>query len=105
MTGMRGSKVRVSIPDSGSYLMRVDAHVSDGASQVLVLAVVDVAAGLRVDVLLGQAEVHHVDDVPVAVGETTHQTVFRLRKKDTDEFFPLTTVSCEEDLVSGFGPW
>ena len=85
--------------------MRVDAHVSDGASQVLVLAVVDVAAGLWVDVLLGQAEVHHVDDVPVAVGETAHQTVFRLRKKDPNEFFPLTTDSYEEELVPGFGPW
>jgi len=49
------------------YLVGIDAHVSDGPGQVLVLAVVDVAAGLRVDVLLGQAEVHHVNDVTVAV--------------------------------------
>ena len=66
-----------------SYLMCVDAHVSDGAGEVLVLAVVDVAPGLRVDVLLGQPEVHHVDDVPVAVGETAHQAVFRLNEKDS----------------------
>ena len=58
--------------------MCVDAHVSDGAGQVLVLAVVDVTAGLGVDVLLGQAEVDHVDDVTVAVGQTTDETIFRL---------------------------
>jgi len=58
--------------------MCVDAHVSDGAREVLVLAVVDVTTGLRVDVLLGQPEVDHVNDVTVAVGQTAHQTVFRL---------------------------
>ena len=37
--------------------VRVDAHVAGGAGQALVLAVGDVLVRLRVDVLLGQAEV------------------------------------------------
>ncbi len=59
--------------------MCVDAHISDGSCQVLVLAVVDVTASLRVDVLLGQAEVHHVDDVTVAMRQAADETVFRLK--------------------------
>ncbi len=46
--------------------MCIDAHVSDGSGEVFVFAVVDVATRLRVDVLLGQAEVDHVYDVTMA---------------------------------------
>jgi hypothetical protein len=34
---------------------------------------------LRVGVLLGQPEVHHVQDVAVAEGQAARQTVFRLK--------------------------
>ena len=48
------------------YLVCIDAHVSDGSSEVFVFAVVYVTTRLGVDVLLGQAEVDHVYNVTVA---------------------------------------
>ena len=42
--------------------MRVDAHVSDGAGETLVVLEGNVASGKRVDVLLGESEVDDVDD-------------------------------------------
>lgn len=44
--------------------MRVDASITGGSRQVLVLTVRDVEMGFRVTVLLGQTEVNHVDLVP-----------------------------------------
>lgn len=46
--------------------MSVDAHVAGGAGEALMLLVGNMLARLRVDVLLGQAEVDDVQRVRLA---------------------------------------
>lgn len=53
----------------------VDAHVSCGPCQALVLAVRDVFFGLRVDVLFGQAKINDVDGVLPLAPWPPHQEV------------------------------
>ena len=56
----------------------VDAHVPHGASEALLLRVGDVVARVGVHVLLGQSEVHQVDDVGLALAAATDAAVLRL---------------------------
>lgn len=57
--------------------MRVDGHISGGASQTLMLPVWNVFFGLGVDVLFGQAKVNDVDYVLLFVPLPSDEEVFR----------------------------
>ena len=58
--------------------MGVDAHVSGGASEALVLSVRNVLVGVDVDVEFGQPEVDDVDHLVASQRRSANQKVFRL---------------------------
>ena len=61
-----------------NYQMGVDAHVSCGASEALVLSVRNVLVGVDVDVEFGQPEVDDVDHLVASQRRSANQKVFRL---------------------------
>lgn len=76
--------------------MGIDACITSGARQVLVLTVWDVKVGLGVTVLLGQAKIDHVDLVPTLTD--AHQKVVRL-DVTMDEGFGMNVLDARDELI------